>query len=181
MNIHFSTSCCVYFLLNGLPASAPRILVLSRNRGGVERRFALACVLSALKRYLPLRNRVLEAWVVMWVSLLLNLYLSFIFSYVLRGGHHSGNTDKKDHFLIRGFGANGHAYETIHMYLLEDSAFFDNGGQFSEGRKTVDLETECRPLVSAWVSSLDAYFLYNRWNKCTPLRIYLSWCYLINS
>ena len=72
-----------------------------------------------------------------------------MFSYVLRGGHHSGNTDKKDHFLVRGFGANGHAYETIHAYSLEDSAFFDNGGRFSEGRKTVDLKTECRPLVSA--------------------------------
>ena len=58
---------CIYFLLNSLPASAPRMLVLSRNRGGVERRFTLVCVLSALKCHLPLRNRVLEAWVVMWV------------------------------------------------------------------------------------------------------------------
>ena len=72
-----------------------------------------------------------------------------MFSYRLRGKRHSGNTDKRAHFLIRGFGANGHAYQSIHMYSLEEHSFFDHRGQIREGHKTVDLEMECRPLVNA--------------------------------
>lgn len=46
-------------------ALTPRILVLSRSRGGVDRSLALACVVGALKRHVSLRERGIEAWVVM--------------------------------------------------------------------------------------------------------------------
>lgn len=54
----------------------------------------------------------------------------------------------KKHFLVRGFRENGHAYASIHAYAPDDSVCFDNGGLFKEGGYTMNLELECRPLVS---------------------------------
>ena len=65
-----------------------------------------------------------------------------------RGTKHTSD-DKKNHFLVRGFHMNGHAYISVHAYAPDDSVCFDNGGKFKEGGCKMDLELECRPLVRA--------------------------------
>jgi len=74
-------SCCETHWL----ASTPRILVLSRSRGGVDRSLALACVVGALNWHVSLRERGIEAWVVMWV----NLSVLFPHFHVGKGAHNT--------------------------------------------------------------------------------------------
>ena len=71
-----------------------------------------------------------------------------MFSCWHRGAPHTSDDERK-HFLVRGFRADGHAYVSFHAYAPDDSVFFDNGGQFKEGERKLDLELECRPLVRA--------------------------------
>ena len=74
-------SCCETHWL----ASTPRILVLSRSRGGIDRSLALACVVGALKRHVSLREQGIEAWVVMWV----NLSVLFPHFHIGKGAHNT--------------------------------------------------------------------------------------------
>ena len=71
------------------------------------------------------------------------------FSRRQRGAQHKSASDVQSHFLVRGFRGNGHAYVSIHAYAPDDSMCFDNGGKFGEGGCKIDLELECRRLVSA--------------------------------
>ena len=84
-----------------------------------------------------------------YVSILgCSIFFSPSFSYGCRGGHHRSDADDRSHFLVHGFGDNGHAYASIHAYSPNESALFDNGGRFREGGDTIDLEIECRPLAN---------------------------------
>ena len=88
------------------------------------------------------------------------LFVSFSLQHSRRDrtGHHSSRSDHQNHFLVRGFGPDGHARHTIHAHSLQTSQDFANGGKkFGVGRgsKTLDLEVECEVLVC--VSSIHAF------------------------
>jgi hypothetical protein len=64
-----------------------------------------------------------------------------------RGGIHE-SYDGRDHYCLRGFRQNGHAYKTIHIYSNVESRYFKNGGEKFGVRygKTLDLPLKCENL-----------------------------------
>jgi hypothetical protein len=47
----------------------------------------------------------------------------------VRGGYHQSD-DQREHYCVRGFHPNGHAYKTLHIYSSTESVYFKkNGGQ----------------------------------------------------
>jgi len=65
-----------------------------------------------------------------------------------RGGFHRSKKEPKDHYTVRGFRPNGHAYKTLHVFsILESDYFKKSGGNFSEFHgMTLDLLLECEDL-----------------------------------
>jgi len=64
-----------------------------------------------------------------------------------RGGFHRSD-EPKEHYTVRGFRPNGHAYKTLHIYSITKSDYFrKSGGNFSEYcGMTLDLLLECEDL-----------------------------------
>jgi hypothetical protein len=63
----------------------------------------------------------------------------------IRGGYHK-STDTRDHYCVRGFRADGHAYKTMHIYSATESSYKRGGGQFGRRYGTVDVSSECENL-----------------------------------
>ena len=80
------------------------------------------------------------------------LFVSFSLQHSKRDwtGRHSSRSDLQNHFLVRGFGPDGHARHTIHAHSLQKSKDFANGGKkfgVGQGSNTLDLEAKCEVLV----------------------------------
>jgi hypothetical protein len=65
----------------------------------------------------------------------------------IRGGFHISE-GPRDHYCLRGFRQNGHAYKTLHIYSIAESQYFKNGGVVFGARigKTLDFSLECEVL-----------------------------------
>ena len=65
----------------------------------------------------------------------------------IRGGAHQSE-DPREHFCVRGFRQNGHAYKTLHIYSNAESRYFrKSGGPFRVlYGNTLDLSLECENL-----------------------------------
>jgi hypothetical protein len=76
-----------------------------------------------------------------------------------RGGGFHRSKEPKDHYTVRGFRPNGHAYKTLHIFSISKSDYFKkSGGDFSEYRgMTLDLLLECEDL--GYVISIFSKFL----------------------
>lgn len=63
-----------------------------------------------------------------------------------RGGYHESK-DPRDHYCVRGFRQDGHAYKAIHVYSNNVSRYYRRGGgQFGRNGNTLDLALECEHL-----------------------------------
>jgi hypothetical protein len=76
-------------------------------------------------------------WVLLYVLtfFILNMITKFVFS----GGLHRSQADQREHFLIRGFRDDGHAYHSAHCYSPGESEVYSNGGRkYKEGKHLMD-------------------------------------------
>jgi hypothetical protein len=86
-------------------------------------------------------EKVRLVWVLMYV------FFSFCFSLLLiscvRTEYHSSPSEAQLHYTVQGFDKHGFAHKTIHVFLIQHSIVFPNGGKvWKLGCRAIQFQAE---------------------------------------
>ena len=122
------------------------ILVFSSSKPRVtapER--AHRCIIAAISR-ISANEKAGLRWVLLYVPSLLPFFFSSPILFV-RTGYHKSQSEPQFHYTVRGFGKDGFAVKTIHVYSVTRSKVFRNGGTvWKLGGRRLDFQKECENL-----------------------------------
>ena len=104
-------------------------------------------VVVSLQRFRGFRPKIKRVSVGSWCTSFCSSRLSLSLISYHRTGYHSSRSEKLLHYTIRGFGKDGYAVKTIHVFSITRSKIFSNGGRiWKSGSRRIQFRSECSML-----------------------------------